>query len=114
MGHPVTYKLGLDYGCFRMFIDSKKKFKDDLTEIKGRIKDKFGRADFEGTISPNYVRFIKKYQEEHSDIDAIRDNIIYEGSLSDQINNGKTGCTGIIRCIDSCSAIKRINPSTAR
>lgn len=81
-------------GSFRMFIDSRALLADGTELIGGRIKDRNGKAGFGGEIGPRKIRFVKRYEPEHSDKSAAEGEIVFEGELSPVVNHGRRHYAG--------------------
>jgi len=76
------------FGGFRAFVDQRKSLGKNMWEIKGRIKDRIGRADFSGVITPNDITFTKVYQPDHTDYEGPRRAILYRGERVDNQFHG--------------------------
>ena len=89
VGYWVSHWEWNSSGSFRVFIDNRVSLNDGTEVIGGRIKDRNGRARFGGEFSDSRVKFAKFYEPEHSDTDAAKGEITYEGKLSRVVNHGR-------------------------
>ncbi len=75
--NPSLRPIG--YGNFKMYIKERKSIKEGVELIKGTIEDCFGNAVFDGELSPEHIKFTKKYFSESVLNGAAPGKIKYEG-----------------------------------
>ena len=70
-----------DYSKMRLFIDEKTESDNGIFDIRGRIKDSYGRSTLIGQMSSDFIMFIKEYEEGKCKPNAIMDPFFYSGTI---------------------------------
>ena len=85
--NPALDLIG--YGTFLMYISEREIIKGEKESIKGRIEDCFGVAYFQGKLSENDIKFVKRYTSDAIKKGAARDKVCYQAQKIENLYVGE-------------------------
>ena len=85
--NPALDLIG--YGTFLMYISEREIIKGEKESIKGRIEDCFGVAYFQGKLSENDIKFVKRYTSDAIKKGGARDKECYQAKKTENLYVGE-------------------------
>lgn len=84
IGSWAVSATGIIYtdGLFLMYVKQTEQIANDVQKIRGKIRDMYGAASFDGLVTAKHIEFTKKYDlEVIQSADAAEKPVLYKGWL---------------------------------